>query len=926
MVRLRVYSQTLLASGDFDTSTEVVLDLFEGVDIPTTKQFTDLTSVQEVSGTYSKNFKVPNTPTNAAYFGYFNEPTSENTDKFNPKKKAPAILDNGGLVIVYGSLQLVHATTEYFEVRLFGDTVTLFRSIANKMLTDYDWSDYDHQLTVANEELKDGMGEDGLFDGDIRYGIVDYGEQWTGDDMCSTVYCPWFKMFKPMVRLSTIFNKIVNDAGFKVVGNDIKEIMDERYVLWHKSGATLQPEENPAWYESGTNSTSQSVSALGWNVIQFDTAVDTENIFTPLDYGFNLPPEAVAGQPGYPEFEWQFQLRLKISTSISTTISVKVGNQVQNLLAIPSLTDYVITFGATSWIGSAPFTPTLVVAEIRKTSFSASVAVEPDSIFKIVKAPTMQIEPEVDMNLNTPLIAASDVVKYVLTKYCCVVIPSLTNTKELEITPFALWENQGDVIDWTNKVDYMKEIVTEPTTSLEAKQLILTDKLGNDLLSQTYKTTANRTYGQRTLINTDNDFATSEQKIETAAMSTPLNLVQGTNMVIPRLYDNNGATVEGALRVFRFGGVFAHQTWYTRTLNSVVEMNSWPYFGNYEEPYPAADSNIEDDNFGVDTPYYPVDKYPTLTAYELWWSSYVEQLYSPSARIYTMYVYLNRLEYYAIKFNERIMIKNAMYRVLSIENFQNITDQSTKVKLLKIDPLTVDVEYRPCFGIAVTNVLPNGKMVYTGTMTKRCCHSLGGWWQSATQDCWKERPPSNPNPPVLPGGSEHITNASIMYGSDYRNAVGQGIGAEVTTDNQRVWGIHPGAQTVEAGAFAFIEFATSDEWLDVDPVDGFKIPQNSTFMGKALVSAMSSIGYPSTAILDFTFSTDSAGEIIPMGSPPYWVIDLDTGGMSEITLDLAPTANNMGMRIKVIENSTFVKGQAALQITGVIIRTQKEPV
>ena len=72
------------------------------------------------------------------------------------------------------------------------------------------------------------------------------------------------------------------------------------------------------------------------------------------------------------------------------------------------------------------------------------------------------------------------------------------------------------------------------------------------------------------------------------------------------------------------------------------------------------------------------------TFYNLYWSEHISQLYNTSSRILVAYFMLDEIDIAQFQFNDSIFIKDAYWRVLTIENFQVGSGASVKVKLIKI--------------------------------------------------------------------------------------------------------------------------------------------------------------------------------------------------------------------------------------------------
>lgn len=155
------------------------IELYQNEPINLSYQFSDLQEINASRSSFSQTFRVPLTKKNQEYFGAVNEigiiPT------WNPKVKVAAELSYNTVPIMRGFAQVKNIYIQkgrYADVELvvFGETASLSRDVGDGMLADLDY-DLDHSLTDTNI-INSWAGT--LLSGDVRYGVVDRGQNWSG--------------------------------------------------------------------------------------------------------------------------------------------------------------------------------------------------------------------------------------------------------------------------------------------------------------------------------------------------------------------------------------------------------------------------------------------------------------------------------------------------------------------------------------------------------------------------------------------------------------------------------------------------------------------------------------------------------------------------------------------------------------------------
>ena len=330
----------------------------------------------------------------------------------------------------------------------------------------------------------------------------------------------------------------------------------------------------------------------------------------------------------------------------------------------------------------------------------------------------------------------------IIQRFNLVIIPSQDDPTNLIIEPYNDYLAQGDIKQWTDKLDVSKEIIVKDTTSLQKKTIHLTDLEDVDLVNKDFKEEYPEVnvYGHYKSIETQNEFATGEftnNPIFSPYINHRIGINEGddatvlNNVVVQNEYTYKG--VEGGFeypleatkpKLFYYCGT-------PTTVKNQEDATETYYMHNQV----ATDSTIaayDFDTFPVCTPY---DITPSSDAYTLtsankslywdanapiigssdmfnygatlgtwfentlygkYWKPYFDSILHEDARIMECYLYLDDVDIHNFNFNDEIFIKNAYWRILTISNYQVGLRVSTKVSLIKIvDSLIpcVDCDY-----------------------------------------------------------------------------------------------------------------------------------------------------------------------------------------------------------------------------------------
>jgi hypothetical protein len=248
----------------------------------------------------------------------------------------------------------------------------------------------------------------------------------------------------------------------------------------------------------------------------------------------------------------------------------------------------------------------------------------------------------------------------------------------------------------------------------------------NDYYNQLYNAQGGRVYGRLLLIDPENDFATKEQKTELMFGATPLNNIKGSDYPIPKFQSANGQFAAPGPRIL-------YRTENTITFNIYNDDfgNVIPYTIDLFSHYTTAIPSIADEdlNFGQEIPLHYLNSTPYKTLYQRYWNDYISDIYAPDARILEGFFALDFADIYQFKFNDKIFIKDAYWRILEISDYVVGMQDTVKVKLIKMVSATPDclLSPKPVIGID-GNIIWEDAEGEIQPATETCCNNYGYYW------------------------------------------------------------------------------------------------------------------------------------------------------------------------------------------------------
>ena len=673
----------------------VSVDLDKNIDTDLTYSIADIEDFETRKTTYSKTVSIPATANNNFLFGnYFDanieNPYSSAVDNvgvnFNPLKKAfvQVLVDNvevfAGVLRLLEIKQLEDGSIVY-ECALFGSLGGLFTAVGDKMLTDLDWSAYNAPFNLT--DIKTSWSRTDWIYTMANYGLID------------STHPHWdfrINSFRPSFFLKTIYNKILQEAGYTSNDffiNNLEKLLfingDENYNIYvnnlltgNFTSATIT--QGTTGYASIT--TSSGYLPLSSPVVTNDTQSELDTNVSGTIY-YNLTSSSILPR--------NMELRISISlttvaTHTHTITSLGAGSFSYNFnIKIPTGTTLRFQLLCTGG-GTYSF---------NRLSTSSYAIISNN---KSLKAPIKQgISGIEGKNFVPDGVKQSDFLKALFNLFNLYITPNPENEFDLVVKPYPNFYTTNEV-DWTYKVDANKGFSVKPSNQYLPKSFVYKYKDDTDYYSKVYKNKYGVSFGSY-IKATDNDFSKDDKTVE-IPFSLPITVLAGDNldMYLPAIYDleanGNYKQVQTNPKLAFFGGIKNCTTYHVTNLDGSHNSSSnttYPYCGHLFDVSTNGNgtSNLFDVAFNKPQDiYYPqlVD-YPQNNLYKFYYEGYVYNLNSKDSKLVGLYLLLNNIDIKNIDFTKLVRVGTTLYYLNLVDGYNPLSNELTKVELLKYNPL-----------------------------------------------------------------------------------------------------------------------------------------------------------------------------------------------------------------------------------------------
>jgi len=719
---------------------EYYLDLFENESISQNWKFQDLNSFT-AQGSFTREFRVPYSATNQLALGALFDVNVDAgaSNFFHYKLPAEIRVDTLPIATGYVRVRKIYKQQNRInevELAFYAETPDLVRNIGEKKLSDLD----------ALSDLNETIGYDNVTNpsADRLWTILDRGQRWSenGETNTRTLQDPNTPVFAadltPAISWEYLFNNIISEAGFELVGGTLQSILSQYWMPWCNSRFLQGSDTNGGFAFRAALSASTPVA---FNTIPFDNELfDNNGDYNPATYTFTAP---VSGR-----YFFNFNLQVVI-TGASARIFVQA---IKNVVNSYPIIDVQFFTGTSQWVFNDS---QLLEAGDTLTWFCfkqgvGTAAFDAGSTVGLQVA-NLNYSQSITYSANAPDMKQIDFVTDVIKMHNCAIVSDRAIPNKIYIVPQNSYLGSGNVLDWTSKLDISKDITIGSTTDLQKAKFQFTYTAGEDFLSKVYRN-VERVYGDYEAvgytINPDtapSDFAIGDQKITLVTRSTPSGVVNGNGYVMPMFLNDSVQFVAPGPRCLYEAAQLDVQL-YDDSTTTVVNTNV-PVLNNYSAVYPSIyDYDL---NWAPEVPPHPIEANPYNNLFNLHWRTYMNALYSPEARMMEASFALSLKDILTFQFSDKIWIQDSYWRIIEVSDYKVGDVESTKVKLLKFLEDTEDCSSTP------STIATNGEVNFVDANnepvdpSQDCCTRYGYTWDEANAVCWAFVPTGDrPNSPT----------------------------------------------------------------------------------------------------------------------------------------------------------------------------------
>jgi hypothetical protein len=720
-----------------DGTRLVELDLLNPGELSFDYEAADFLNASARRASFSKEFTLPRSNTNAQFFGHFDDQSiahASGTTLFDARYRAAAEIRVEGIAVLQGYLQLrsYDSLSDTYTAAVFGNEASLFNALGTRKLRDIlifsngnlD-GELDHDLTPQNVidsfDVTNDITADSVGAGTVMYYIADYGtvgeNNFLYGDSSGSGFSGIFTAnflnsynFRPALKIDYLFRKVLKRAGYSLADTTFlsSDAWTKLYMTMGGGGAPVTDGFLGILVASNVtdmltlayNETAQIIpfnidSGSGINNQPFIT-YDLGGNYDTSNYAYTAPYDGV----------YSGQLVVTIDTSLAGPETFAQGylylgvftggnNGDINNYTLPTQDDlYTITmeWSIEAQAGQAIFPYLQFFGQV----VNATITVKGQNSYWLISGASTQAG-YVRMSQNLPDISQAAFVRDIVQRFNLTLIADKDNPRLIHVEPYNdFFEGDTAIKDWTEKLDVSKNERTEPTHSLMKQYIDFSDLDDPSYYNALSKQNTGETYGRYYEERTEH-FVTGTLKndavfapLQIAPVPKP-NAVDETvngNYVIPIEYtsDFNPATQNKPKLMYLNDMATLATPIFVDDLQTQDPPLFLPYLGVNGILLNNSPLLSWTNGKPLNLPLQLTYGQPQSDAgyFSLYWADFLRPIYDVDARLYTAYFYLEAGDIYDFAFSNRIQVRNQQYRVIKIQGYQPQSGGTIKVTMLKL--------------------------------------------------------------------------------------------------------------------------------------------------------------------------------------------------------------------------------------------------
>ena len=704
--------QTTSASATNEyTDGSVIVDLYEDETIPLTLSIDDFKNFSEKVQSYSKSFDLPATKRNNKIFSSLFEVTrsvKNDTYAFNPYRKTKSVLKEDGHTIFDGHLRLTQIKDKegevIYTVNLYGDTVTLADTLKNKKFKDIDFTELNHAYnkTVIKSSFEGDLTlssplPTGTFAGtagDSTTDVLKYPfVKWNGNTyLDSSILIKMISLedvFRPWIRCKYLLDRIISEAGFTYSSDFLNTSDFNRLFMDFNWGANTIAESTNELSDEAVFEATHIISSGTYTNLRASSFTSSGTTSTSLPWSFTNHKFTATQDTQLYTVNYNIKIRNNASGSGNTATLRWVRKNASGVIIETPAQHAPVSYATI--VDNAIFSGNFNVVldnndtlEVQALGSSANIK-QTNPSYATINVANTAITPEVLLSKRGEL-GQYDFLKGIFTMFNLVVMQGNQDPLHLIIEPYEavfIDDSLSQYVtinehDWTDKVDdSMMDLKPLP---LKKKVIFNYKEEKNDYGLTIYKDATGYDYGSQEITATEFTVLDGEERITANPFSATLikPIFEGftPEMTIPVIYKQAGSgQFDGFDNTPRILYDVSHTTKITMSLKkykipaqnglSSEEQSSFCQFAHTTNIPPQITS--KDYNFGQVQLVGNYGKAPIDNLFNKYWLPYYDELYNPDNKTIKLKIYLTPAEIANFNFNDKVTIKNSIYRVNKID-------------------------------------------------------------------------------------------------------------------------------------------------------------------------------------------------------------------------------------------------------------------
>jgi hypothetical protein len=598
-------------------------------------------------------------------------------------------------------------------------------------------------ITTSWEANGDGIS--GLFNGDVIYPLINYGLEYPGTSTASTYsisfgldnsfdqsgYAIPPEHFKPAIRVKYVLDKIFSTTQYKVNSS----FFDTDYFRGIYMDTFLNGKLGITTASAVTNQNiflaqrqQQTLEYDGNRVVPFPFDKNIAGCYDPLGNFSNAGTIYDANNSFYiAPYAGQYSFNVKFGfRPTEVTIlrgSINILAQVNGVTQYTSPEISLVTISNTQNINlfinlnlqtgdsvrlmiQENKSPIKFAGEVGYTGYMIKPFVSGDidvlPSWDLYNSPSLVGQQIVDFKLGVPNINCFEFFRSMITMFNLIVIQDDT-TKEILIEPYNWYYNNDDrtTRDFTNILDTNSAYKVEPLSYDLSKELTWTNTFTDyEFLNKQFTDTNDFVYGRYRFTAEGNILEGKQEYVLPFGSCPTSGITNGPNFIIPKFYYlNNGLETGYSTKPHLFfwcGNRYAYKDeykeipgyWYLLSGTTGIQQTTYPCVSHLSTIDSLFADVISDLNFQPTFDFFgnsntQIQQFTPYNLYNLWWETYINNIYSPETRRVSGNFFLRPIDIYNIKLNDKIFIKDGNYTIEKISDANLVDKVLTNVNLIK---------------------------------------------------------------------------------------------------------------------------------------------------------------------------------------------------------------------------------------------------